>query len=318
MGVADKYRAIYKREMEAPVRGLIYAYSPVSKTYEFHPFRHNCENCGGTCADDCAEKLGDLLRKDLVFYAYGEDEVVKRFEDGLFSDLEQAAVFAYKNRLPDRKSQIDGLPGEVLLDLLIQNMIPNAYKLAARTLFRQQDNNEIKGYDLTYFSLENGRVSLWLGQAKMGAKDYCKAGINGDLIEKFTKEYLNKQLFFVCEKSVEMTDECKQLTSEMTKLSIATINYTPEQRALGLIQYLIDNNITVNIPCLMAYGEGSVYSDIDALTAAMEAEIKSFSDYFSSRTYEFNGFQPNIIFLVFPLKDLSKLRGDGGFYVGLR
>ncbi len=278
----------------------LYTYnSPVSKTYQFRPFRHNYEECDGTCADNCAEKLGALLRKDLVFYAYGEDEIVKNTNNGLFSNLEQASVYAYKSRLPNRPAKIDGLPGEVLLDLLIQNMLPNAYKLAARTLFRQQDNNEIKGYDLTYFSLENGSVSLWLGQPKMGTKNYCKTSIDKDLIEKFTKEYLSKQIFFICEKSAEMTDECKRLTAEMTEISFATIQNSPKARAQSLVQYFTRKNITVNIPYLMAYGEGSVYSDLDALTTAMRAEVKSLSDYFSSRVYEFNGFQPNIMFLVF-------------------
>lgn len=47
--------------------------------------------------------------------------------------------------------QTDGLPSEVLLNLLIQLYIPGSYKMAVRPLLRQQDNNEIKGYDLTYF-----------------------------------------------------------------------------------------------------------------------------------------------------------------------
>ena len=51
---------------------------------------------------------------------------------------------------------------------------PNAYKLAVRTLFRQNDKNEIKGYDSTYFTRDEKGFSLWLGQAKLGGETYCK------------------------------------------------------------------------------------------------------------------------------------------------
>lgn len=62
-----------------------------------------------------------------------------------FSSLEQAAKYAYINRLPKRADITDGLPSEVLLDLLVQLYNPQACKLAVRTILRQNDNNEIKG-----------------------------------------------------------------------------------------------------------------------------------------------------------------------------
>ena len=57
-----------------------------------------------------------------------------------------------------------------------------------RTIFRQADNNEIKGYDLSYFTKDSAGISLWLGQAKLGKKAYCKNGINEDLIEKYSPQ----------------------------------------------------------------------------------------------------------------------------------
>ena len=76
---------------------------------------------------------------------------------------------------------MDGLLSEVLLDMLIQIYEPGANKLAIRTLFRQHDNNEIKGYDLTYLTKYNGKYTLWLGQAKLGKKSYCRDSIHEDL-----------------------------------------------------------------------------------------------------------------------------------------
>ena len=60
------------------------------------------------------------MRDNLLFYSFGEDEIVEAYENGKFSSLEQAAKYAYKNRLPHRDPKQDGLPSEILLDLLIQ------------------------------------------------------------------------------------------------------------------------------------------------------------------------------------------------------
>ncbi len=37
--------------------------------------------------------------------------------------------------------------GMILLDAIIQSLVPDEYKMDVRTIFRQNDNNEIKGYD---------------------------------------------------------------------------------------------------------------------------------------------------------------------------
>lgn len=67
------------------------------------------------------------MRKNIVFYCYGEEEVVNYFNDRLFDDLEKAVKSAYRLRLPKRNPNQDGLPSEVLLDLIIQSIEPKAY-----------------------------------------------------------------------------------------------------------------------------------------------------------------------------------------------
>jgi len=319
MSVSTEYNAIYQREIKAIANDLIHTYTTITDTYIFQPLSHNCQKeCTNGCSADCHVKLGALMRKNLVFYCYGEDEVLQKFNNGMFSNLEDATIFAYKNRLPKREAKQDGLPGEVMLDLLMQTHEPNAYKLAVRAMFRQDDNNEIKGFDLTYFSIQNGHISLWLGQAKMGAKDYCRKGIHTDLLDKFKDEYLSRQVYFIAEKQAGITEEGKAITDAINALNMLTIRESDENRAKALIKYLANNNITINIPCLLAYGEGSIYGDIASVAQGINKEMKQMQVYFADNNYLFDGFTPNILFFVFPLKDLDKLRGDGGFYSGLR
>lgn len=318
MTISEEYKEIYKREVEADVNRLIFVYTQERGSYLFQPLSHNCKNsCSYKCSNDCHKKLGQLMRKNLVFYCYGEDEVVSKMRSGFFNNLEVATRYAYHNRLPKRQPDQDGLPGEILLDLLVQTLVPNSYKLAVRTIFRQDDNNEIKGYDLTYFTNDNGQIALWLGQAKMGSIDYCKTGINSDLIEKYKNLYLSKQVYFVSEKQVGLTEEGKVITEAINQLNMININNGNTQRSNELIKFLVDRNVVINIPCLLAYGKGSVYENVTDVEEKIKSEIENLHNYFTKQKYHFDGFQPNIIFFVFPISDLEKLRGEEGFYAEL-
>lgn len=319
LGIAEEYIKIFRFEIENPCKDLILVYSSEQDNYTFQPLSHNCQqSCPTGCNDDCHKRIGALMRKNLVFYAYGEDEVVNKKIDGLFDNLENAAKLAYRNRLPKRLPKQDGLPGEVLLDLLVQILEPCAYKLAVRTIFRQMDEREeIKGYDLTYFTRKDAKTTLWLGQAKFGGKYYCKDGIHKDLLDKFTDIYLSKQMFFVSDKQIGTTPEAKSVGSLINKLNIQEIEKSDQERASALIELFKENSISVKIPCLLAYGEGSVYTDISMISIAIEREITEIKNYYSRSAYRFNGFKPEILFLVFPIKDLDKLRGEEGFYAGL-
>ena len=314
MSIADEYKTIYQREIESTSNELICTYSSTVDTHIFQPLSHNClKACPSGCSSDCHIKLGELLRKNLVFYCYGEEEIVQKFNDGNFTNLEDAILFAYKNRLPKRNAKQDGLPGEVLLDLIIQTHEPGAYKLAVRTMFRQDDNSEIKGFDLTYFTFQNNHISLWLGQAKMGEKGYCKQGIHSDLL-KLNSEYLSRQIYLIAEKQAGITEEGKAITNAINHINMLTIRESDEKRAESLIKFFSDKHIDIKIPCLLSYGEGSVYTDIPSINQAINREIEQVQKYFKTKQYPFNGIVPKILFYVFPLKDLDRLRGQGGFY----
>lgn len=305
------YKEIFDREIIQQSKGVVFSFVPLSDKHTYQPYSH-------AIADSAVEKLGELMRRNLFFYSFGEDEIVEYYEKGKFSSIEQAAKYAYKNRLPHRSPEQDGLPSEVLLDLLVQIYSPNAYKLAVRTIFRQDDNNEIKGYDLSYFTKDETGIALWLGQAKLGEKDYCKRGINKDLIEKYVAEYLSKQLFFVCSKRVSITDDAKAILDAIENLNIQTVDDDASTRAQRLINHLNKLGIRIKIPCLLAYEEGSVYQDAAKLYERVMTEVEGIKLYFSSHQYLFAGFSPEIVFYVFPIESIDRLRDkEKGFYAGL-
>lgn len=306
-----EYKAIFEREIIQKSKGIIFSYSPIDDKYKFQPYSHSTESTA-------VEDLGELMRHNLLFYSFGEDEVVAYYKKDCFSTLEQAAQFAYKQRLPKRAETNDGLPSEVLLDLLIQLYNPNAYKLAVRTIFRQNDNNEIKGYDLTYFTKDGSGITLWLGQAKLGEKSYCKKSIDDDLTKKYENVYLAKQLFFVCDKRVNITKDADELLTLIEKLNIQMMNDIDENRAKGLIELFKKEKLKIKIPCLLAYDSSTVYGNESQLYEQLEAEVLSIRDYYHGKNYVFSGFAPEIVFYIFPIESVNRLRNkEKGFYAGL-
>lgn len=311
MSIHQKYNDIFDKEITQKSKSIIFSFSPIEDKYKFHPYGH-------AISETSVEDLAELMRHNLMFYAFGEEEVVHLYEKNMFSSMEKAATYAYRQRLPKRTNIMDGLPSEVLLDLLVQIYNPDAYKLAMRTIFRQNDNNEIKGYDLTYFTKDESGVTLWLGQAKLGSKEYCRSSINEDLLQKYTSEYLAKQIFFVCDKRVEITNDAKDILSSIEQLNILMQDEDADSRAEALIDYFQRQHIKIKIPCLLAYGEGSVYRDAGQVYDRIQLEVDSIKKYYSKHTYLFNRIVPEIVFCVFPIESIERLRDkESGFYAGL-
>lgn len=144
----QKYNDIFNKEIFQKSKGIIFSFSQLNDKndkYVYCPYSH-------AISEDAVEQLGALMRRNLFFYSFGETEVIEYYESGCFDTMERAARYAYKNRLPKRADITDGLPSETLLDLLVQLYNPNAYKLAVRTIFRQ-DDTRISKRNLLYISL---------------------------------------------------------------------------------------------------------------------------------------------------------------------
>lgn len=311
MSIQQEYRTIFEREILQKSKSIIFSYSPLQNTYRYIPYSHSV-------SPNAVEELAELMRHDIFFYAFSEEEIVRYYKQNLFASLETASKFAYRQRLPSRADITDGLPSEVLLDLLVQLYNPSAYKLAVRTILRQNDNNEIKGYDLTYFTKDSSGISLWLGQAKLGRKDYCKSSIHEDLTLKYTSNYLSEQLFFISDKPMALTDDARAILDTIQALNVLMINDDPQTRFSKLISYFRTNNIKFRIPCLLAYGNNSVYSDAYSIDTKIQDELSSIKNYYEVRNYSSNLLDTEIIFYVFPIESIERLRNkETGFYAGL-
>lgn len=99
MSIIEHYHKIFDKEILQKSRGVIFSFSPLQDQFIYQPYSHNI-------SADSVEKLGELMRHNLFFYSYGEEEVVQHYEKDHFSSLEQAAKYAYINLIACLKEQI--------------------------------------------------------------------------------------------------------------------------------------------------------------------------------------------------------------------
>ena len=138
------------------------------------------------------------------------------------------------------------------------------------------------------------------------------------MLEKFKKEYLAKQLFFICDKRIGITDDAKSILEAIEDINLLMINSEENSRSDNLIDYFKKHHINIKIPCLLAYGNGTVYDDAKKLSDKIKNEIDSIKQYYDKKTYVFDGITPEIIFCVFPIESIERLRDkEYGFYAGL-
>ena len=89
-------------------------------------------------------------------------------------------------------------------------------------------------------------------------------------------------------------------------------------RAERLIAYFVKNHFKIKIPCLLAYGEGTVYHDESQVYEKIMNEVESIRRYYKKYLYSFEDIIPEIIFCVFPIESIERLRDkEKGFYAGL-
>lgn len=315
------YKEIFNKNIGEFALGKIFVYDSEIKTWEYTPFSH-------TCTPDGVKNLVSLLKRHLVFYCYSEEEIVNKDHKKQLNDLYKLAQRAYKERIPKRAKVNDedfdairdGLQSELLLDLLIQLYVPNSYKFGLRAAYRQRgDNQELKGYDSLHFTIdENDHMELWLGQAKLGQYDYCNKGINDDLSEKYDRLYMADDLFFVIDKIADRS-EYKIIWDFLDEANASNCCNNLEIRAEKLINTFRKFNITICIPCLLAYPKSSIYSNDLLLQEKLYNEVDFIESIFETKTVKNHGVNTKILFYIFPLESIDLIRSNkkGGLYEGL-
>ena len=138
------------------------------------------------------------------------------------------------------------------------------------------------------------------------------------MMKEYTSEYLAKQLYFICDKRVEITADAKRILTAVNKLNILMQNEDQASRVSALFDYLDSEKIKICIPCLLAYEENKVYSDPGQIYNRIQSEVDSIKKYYLANRYSFERITPEIVFCIFPIESIERLRDkEHGFYAGL-
>ncbi|MEC1392610.1 hypothetical protein P9D26_04540 [Bacillus velezensis] len=304
------YQSIFNEILGDSIRdihiiGYDYSKENVNKNHNYTPYYHSLD-------DNSSFLLGSFLRKHIVFSSYSEKEIINKYNKGQFDQLEKLVQITKRNRLPKREGSTNGLYSEVLLDLILNLKYPDIYKACVRTLHRQRtDNQEIKGFDSTHLLIQETKleqiVYLILGQAKLGSKSYCLGSIKED-INKTTFFYTYDELFFISDKVSALEEPVQNILNDLNEFFFDIESDDDLIKKEKVNKYFSENNIKLTIPCLIAYDKPSVYQSKDMVIANLEREIDSVIKNLDSCNSEENGLNLTIIFILFPIKEIKKLR----------
>lgn len=103
------------------------------------------------------DELVGLIRDVVPYFSLTENEL-KELE---ISEINKRSF----TRISDARRQAKGDYGELLLYLIL-SIFYDVPKFVTKARLRSTTREQIKGFDCAHFSVENGKVTLWLGEAK--------------------------------------------------------------------------------------------------------------------------------------------------------
>jgi len=124
-------------------------------------------------------------------------------------------------RISDRPKEKKGDYGELLLFLILEVFYP-ARKVITKVRLRSSLKDEIKGYDCAHFSIEDGDICLWLGEAKFH-QDFRTAifkaisSINDHLSDQVIKD----ELTILESNNTEIGEEDRQMLEDYLNSGIS-------------------------------------------------------------------------------------------------
>lgn len=300
---------IFKQLIGNRIKPMIIEYKPYKDEFNTYSYRHILDA-------DFEVRFADVIFDSMIFYAYEKDEIEKEYQKGHLNDLRRSSRIAY-SRVPKTEKETDGLLGELTLDAFLKLFFPNIEMLYSRAKYMEQyphkeeiieqNGHEIKGYDGMIFSVENERKYFWVGQVKTGTWDYCLKAIKDDINKSIIKFYFGDAIAILCDimRAVNsVSPELSRIIDDINDI-IYSCNNKREIKIQGILDYFKQEGIKVKIPCLLMPDE-SQYEDSEKLLEIIKNKISAAFKGF--RLINDDNIEVEILILVFPLRDLQKVR----------
>ncbi len=293
----------YKKILQQGYTKVICRYDSVKGNYEYLPFLHAHNE---TWKDD----LVDVLINNLLNYCYEPYEIEALYKPNI-SQLKKYINNAIRVRLNKKttQEQKDGLCGELLLDLILRIENQNNKLLLCRPKYQQLGSRaELKNYDALLFREEAQNISLILGQVKTGGYNYCTSNLETDLNTKYNSTYFGDAVCYIADR--RMLDcpslALQNILRQINEIAMATDDM--QTRNDKICEYIKNNHIKIEIPCLMFYEKNTLYNSTNDIILQLDKEIEKVKNYFDTKSFNISNFDYIISFYVFPAKSITELR----------
>ena len=300
---------IFNELISKRLRPIVLCYEPYQDKFKTYPYYH--------IVDDSFEKnFSTLLFDSIVFYSYEKNEIEHEYKKGRLKDLHKAARTAYENRVQKTEKKFDGLMGELALDAFLKCFFSNIELLYSRVKYSerrpskeaevQRKGHEIKGYDGMVFSFENGRKCVWVGQVKTGDWKYCFDGIKEDINKSVIDYYFTDAMIILADIMRSASNVSMPLEKMLDDINDIFLAH-PTERELkkdNILKYFQEEDILIRIPCLIMATEEE-YDAENLLYKIKERCSEAFQGY---RVDNKAGLNIEVLLMIFPVRDLDKLR----------
>lgn len=294
----------YKQIMKDGYEKIIYSYDKTIGKYEYKPFSH-------ANTDTWKEDFVEILINNLLNYCYEPKELEILYNPN-FPELKKYINNSIKARLnkKTKQAQQDGLCGELLIDLILRMENINNETLICRPKYQQLGAKaELKNYDVLMFREESDKnITLVLGQVKTGKFDYCTENMKEDLDTKYNESYFGNAICYIADHRIADIPNItlSNILSEFNNIALEA--ESTSVRNNKICEYIKNNNIKIEIPCLLLYGKDSVYSNIEKIKENLDTEVELVKQFFEKLSFNIYNFNFSISFYVFPSKSIIELR----------
>lgn len=233
-----------------------------------------------------------IIRESVVHFALTREEIKKYKDDDDFGEMQRKAW----DRISKAHKNSKGDYGELLLFIILSIFFPSE-KFVTKVRLRSSTKDQIKGFDCAHFSLEDGDVVLWLGEAKF-----------------------HKQFSGAITGAIESINEhCKidYLKDEISILG-SNIEINENFQEFEKINNILNGGVTldkvkIRIPVLLTYDCKVIpkYGDIEDALFIGEMEEEFLSKYKNVDNHEIT-LKPNIevMFIVVPFESVTDIKTE--------
>lgn len=303
---------IFKEVIGKRLLPLVVSFNPYTKKYQIHPFRH-------AITPTFEKDFSDILFDSIIFYAFEKNEIEREYDRGKLSDLRRASRAAYESRVPKTEKQVDGLLGELALDNFIKMFFEDIELLYSRVkylerrpqkeLTEKRTGQEVKGYDGLVFSSSNGQRYMWVGQVKTGDWTYCLRGIKEDINKSILETYFSSAMLIMTDIMRSTSSNSALLQKIIDDLNDLQLDYSTDLPTLHkkVVKYFKDNRIIIRLPCLIIVDEKNYDDESQLLETIKKKCSNAFDSFIITNNSEF---EIEVLFMVFPVRNLAKIREE--------